>query len=35
VDSVGSGYGPVVGSCGRGGEPFGSGTMALVRQSVT
>jgi hypothetical protein len=31
VDSVGSGEGPDVGSCEYGDEPFGSGSMELVR----
>jgi hypothetical protein len=31
VDSLGSGYGPVAGSCERGDEPLGSGVTELVR----
>jgi hypothetical protein len=30
VDSPGSGYGPLAGSCECGDEPSGSGTMELV-----
>jgi hypothetical protein len=35
VDSGGSGYGPVEGSCEHGDEPSGSGAMQLVRCSVS
>jgi hypothetical protein len=35
VDSVGSGQGPVAGSCEQGDEPSGSGTMELLGYGLT
>jgi hypothetical protein len=36
VDSLGSRYGQVTGSCEHGDEPYGSGAMQLVRKcSIT